>query len=373
MTEAAVVSTTPEDEFDAEFDKILAATASNKPAKKQADADEGAVLEDNGDEAAEKLAAEKAAAKAAAAVSESAATVGSAFFDDGPPGDDATQEEKDAYAANQKAATEAAEKAAKDAAAVRARVDEELAVRRALADDDAAKASAKEAALKAAKEAAESDIGQLIEKLEMPTMTAEQKRAWDVFAESNPEQAAAVMQQLDHQGKTLAVQFTKALATIVQKVNDTIGPLQKETDDLRFERHLTALVTAHTDYKELVAPTGADKKGASKIQAWIAKQPGFLQSAMNRVYSEGSTDEMLDLVGQFKQANGITAKPQVPGDETAGKGAKTKVSSETVAALKPVVGSKRTTPQTQGVDTNDFDGAFAEFTAAHEQETSKRR
>lgn len=349
MPTADEVVLTPEEEFDAIFNEI----AKDTKIPAASGVDDGAALEDDEEKKGEKPGdgSEKPAA--------------------GGTGDEVVEE-----TAEEKTAREAAEVAAKKAAdetaaATKTRVDQELAVRKALKDADDATAAAAAAAKKVADDAAANDITAQIAALGAPELTDEQKAVLKAFEETNPEAAAVLKLQMEHQGKTMAVQFTKALATVVARVQDMAGPLQQQADRYAYNEHMATLRAKHEDYDAIIATSNDKKK--SDLETWIDTQPTFLQTAMKSVYTGGTTAEMLDLVEQFKTATGRTVQPKVQDatDQEAAKIAAKKKAA--IDALKPVGGSKRTTPQIRGVDTTDFDGAFAEFASDHEQENTRRK
>lgn len=155
-----------------------------------------------------------------------------------------------------------------------------------------------------------------------------------------------ITQQLSHR-------FTIALDSVLQQIEQGLAPIVKGHVESAQERHVSAIRTAHPDFESV--------KG--ELPAWIAKQPKYLQQTLKSTYEQGSTEDVVELFSMFKKDTG-RAQPQsqsTPSGKQAPK--KDVVPTEKVASMAPVT-SKRTVVEPVGIDTSDYDSAFAEALAA---------
>lgn len=266
-----------------------------------------------------------------------------------------TEEEKkpaEEVAAKEKADKEAADKAAKDAAdrikdiKEKARADAEA--RREIEREEAAKkASEEEAAKKAA--ATFPDL----------VLSDEEKAAVDQLGKDWPEAKKAldvILKQREHSMKAL---FTGTFQKVLEHVYKDIADLRDNAETSTEERHFSAMSRAHADL-DTILPPGKEDEGP--LKQWIDKQPTIYKGALERVYNEGTTAEMIELISTFKEATG--KKPTGGEDEEAkAKAAEAEAEKARKAAGLAAVPSKRTVVRTGQPDPNNFDAAFEEATA----------
>lgn len=199
-------------------------------------------------------------------------------------------------------------------------------------------------------------LQEALKKLVAPTLTAEQQATVDALRESNPEVFSVIETLRNHDRQGMEVQFAQALALLGHNVNKALQPLAKSAEDIAYDRHMSALRGAHSDYDAVV----------DKIPDWIKTQPKLVQKALQDVYNGGTTEQMLELVTQFKEATGQSGKPKVQnGQSEAPSGQQpAKPSAADIEALKPVVSQGIRPVASGGKDPNNFDDAFDEFVAA---------
>ena len=155
----------------------------------------------------------------------------------------------------------------------------------------------------------------------------------------------------------LSHQFTQALGTVLQQIEQGLAPVIQSQVESAEERHFSAIRKAHSDF-DAVKP---------EVQAWIKTQPKYLQPHLQKTYDEGETDDVIELVTNFKTATG-RPQPQVPGAQPSSKGAAPKkdaVPTHKAAELAPV-DSKRTSVEagsSGAKDMADYDGGFEEALA----------
>lgn len=178
-----------------------------------------------------------------------------------------------------------------------------------------------------------------------PVFTEEQNKALAQFQKDWPEVAEAQKTLLAHELAKQEVAFRKTMHDLAKQVYSDMAPIANNYVVSAQEKHMAEIKAVHSDLNEQLP----------KLKTWIDQQPGYLQKAMDEVYSKGTSSEVIDLVTRFKKET-IGVEPQVPDLTTQQKPA---VDEAKVAALAPVT-SKRTVVATKGVDPDDYKGAFAE-------------
>jgi hypothetical protein len=103
--------------------------------------------------------------------------------------------------------------------------------------------------------------------------------------------------------------------------------------------HIAAIRKTHPDLTEMVN-TGV-------LQTWIQKQPDYIRPALETIYTDGSSDDVINMVTEFKDKTGWKSQLATADDET----------NETNTKLKNMteVNSETTTPDGKTVDKNDYD------------------
>ena len=253
-----------------------------------------------------------------------------------------------------KAVEEADKKTAQDAtdatARLQAKADADEAARR----TEAARVAAEEAARetpeqKTAREAVEASI-----KPYEPT--EDEKKALETFKREFPESAVALEAQLKSTDREMNKKVHDAVSAVLAQIHGRMAPIETGAAEQAQAAHVAALYKAHADYDAVVP----------KLAEWIKTQPALFQPALQKAYDAGSTQDVLDLVATYKGSvktapTGETAA-QLAAREAAAD-AKKKADEE--AASLVAVKSKRTVAGPKGtVDKDDFDGAFAEASAA---------
>lgn len=146
-----------------------------------------------------------------------------------------------------------------------------------------------------------------------------------------------------------------------KEVERVVTPLQTSVASVATNDHWASIYEAHEDY---------DKALPSALE-WIEKQPSFIKAAYQNVAKNGTAQEVIDLVSQFKketnwQAPAATppAAKAAPAPAPAGSSPPAELSDAAKKAASAIgaVGTKRSGGMT-AQDPSDFDGAWAEITA----------
>ena len=183
--------------------------------------------------------------------------------------------------------------------------------------------------------------------------TAEEKAALEKFKADFPGEYVAVEAQFKAQKQTFNAQVYEAVQNILKQVAPRLASVEQTAEAGAIERHVTALHAAHADYDAVVP----------KVAEWIKTLPAYAQVGAQAVFDGGTTQEVIDLVADFKKANNMTTlTPPVPPAPPAPPANPNPDGAELapVSSRRPV-----TTPKGQA-DPNDFDGAFAEAAAEME-------
>lgn len=177
----------------------------------------------------------------------------------------------------------------------------------------------------------------------------EEKKALAQFQADFPNEYAAMEARFKSVDRNIDQRVYKAVQDVLQMVYKDIAPVVQGYSADSVEKHFTTIRNAHKDYDAVI----------ELVPNWIKTQPAYLQEAMQRVYDEGSTKDVIELVNQFKTATGRVAQPDDAGTTNS------KTSAPADADDLTPVGTKRTAPAPKGApDPNDYDGAFAEAAAS---------
>lgn len=267
-------------------------------------------------------------------------------------------ETAEAKLARETAEKEAAEKARLEAEA-KAKADAEAKARA-----EAEEKARKEAEAKAAQETPEAKAAREAYEASLKPYepTEAEVKALAQFEKDFPNEYAAMQARLKGVDREVNAKVHAALAGVMERMGSRLTAVEAVAGNTALDRHLAALHTAHADYDAVIV----------KVPAWIKSQPAYLQPAMQAAYDEGTTEDVIALVSDFKKATGVTTTTNDDGaaekarlEAARAAEAKEKARQE-AAALRPV-GSRRSVAGPKGeADKNDYDGAFAEVAAAFE-------
>lgn len=180
-----------------------------------------------------------------------------------------------------------------------------------------------------------------------PVINMEDAQFLQKFETDYPEMARAML-------VVQRASTTQLITHVMAELNKALTARDEILQELGVRQQEGDLVAAVPDYHDIHA----------KVIAWVKTQPRYLQPAYEHVIANGTADEVVDLIGQWRTSTG-TAAPAKAAIETTPK-ADTELSTaakKAAAALAPVT-SKRTVTPASPADPNDFDGAFERFAAA---------
>jgi hypothetical protein len=155
-------------------------------------------------------------------------------------------------------------------------------------------------------------------------------------------------------------------ASMYKELEKVLAPIVQNMQQSQVTSHFATIRSQHPDF-DTVLPG---------VKEWVAKQPSLYRPALERVLTQGTTNEVVELVGAYKQAVGQTgAVPAVPASLAPQAPAapatipvvqaatpSPTASAAAIAATAAVV-SQRSNNQT-AADPSDFEAAFREALAA---------
>jgi hypothetical protein len=184
------------------------------------------------------------------------------------------------------------------------------------------------------------------EEKQQPLYTEEEQQLIDAYRSDWPDIARA-------EALSRRQEYQQLLQFVFTQVQAAIGPISETVDVMSNQAHLQQLQTKITDYDDV----------RDKVVAWVEEQPAYLRAAYEHVITEGTAEEVADLVDRYRRENGIEApKAKASTDKQQQQSQDTELPAATkkaAAGLAPVR-SKRSTPS-RSADPADFDAAFAEF------------
>lgn len=162
-------------------------------------------------------------------------------------------------------------------------------------------------------------------------------------------------------------EYSDIFKFVFSEVANYVAPLFDQMRAVGNTLHTQELTQKVPDYTENLE---------ADVAAWVDTQPSYLQTAYKQVMQSGTSDEVADLIGRYREANGLAPQAATPEAAPAAKGPakgkptpaatpKTELSSaakQAADSLAPVSGVRSAAPQ--GEDPQDFDSAFAKYAAS---------
>lgn len=149
-------------------------------------------------------------------------------------------------------------------------------------------------------------------------------------------------------------EYQQLLQHVFTQVANFVKPIQETAEALAQRTFTSDVTTAVPDYSDQLR---------ADVIAWVKTQPTYLQVAYNHVITEGTVDEVKDLVDRYRTATGKAA-PKPSGDggaapKPAEKGNELSEAAKQAAAALAPVDSKRSGVQAPS-DPSNFDDAWKE-------------
>ena len=172
------------------------------------------------------------------------------------------------------------------------------------------------------------------------TMVAAAQAAMDagvditLFGDFSEEAMAAGIDK--HVNNRVAAEVNaKVAAAVKTAVDEALAPLRAKEQVASADAHVSAVLAAHPDAGSIAQSVELDN--------WIKAQPSYLQPAMRQVQEGGSTEQVIELISNFKAATGATQKTAAPGHKQAAQAAQEAISRITApipASLSDIPGGR---------------------------------
>jgi hypothetical protein len=235
------------------------------------------------------------------------------------------------------------------------------------------------------KEAWESEKTQLLSQLEeakkpkapdaepAPKPTKEQEKAADAFIDSLTDDQKKQLEEYEKDFDTVSkmeglkrsmemkklrkemddwkADIDKKQSDIDKKLTDQgsrLSPIVEKHQTDEHQGHFNAIKEAHNDYETY--------RDDGSITKWIESKPKYLQPALKETYSNGTADDVIDLISDFKKDNNIQTEASTDTSKVVNIDAK---KAERKQALTSVP-TKRSAVNASKALVDDFEGAFEE-------------
>lgn len=178
---------------------------------------------------------------------------------------------------------------------------------------------------------------------------------WEQVAHENEELAKRLQEAKEKDAETGSTQAQEdvlasiredypALADAMEKAIDakvnaklgefsqTLKPTLEVTEDTLRERHFAAITEAHADFEDLL--------DSGKLADFVKAQPAFLRPELERVMEKGTAQEIIDMLGMYKEKNPVTPPPA----DTTPKPSKEDLAKAAEAAIQKAKSEKSAVP-----------------------------
>ena len=159
--------------------------------------------------------------------------------------------------------------------------------------------------------------------------------------EYGEEIAGALTDMAKHLSGKYENKITQIMASI-KNLSSTIDPITESYTKSTSDNHYKTIKAAHDDFEKY--------RDNGEIVSWMDSLPAYKKEGYKKAYSDGSTEEVIDLIGTFKEAMGYAEKSnETPKGQAVVRPAGMAVKTKT-APVQPAGKRKE--------DPNDFDGAW---------------
>lgn len=104
-------------------------------------------------------------------------------------------------------------------------------------------------------------------------------------------------------------------AEVDARVAKALEPMQQKEQESAAEAHMRTIYEAHQDADSVVE--------SSEFEEWKASQPSYAQAAVDAVLAQGTAEQVVELLNNYKQSTNSTAEPaqadNKPAKPTAGE------------------------------------------------------
>jgi len=90
-------------------------------------------------------------------------------------------------------------------------------------------------------------------------------------------------------------------AQVDARVAKALEPMQQKEQESAAEAHMRTIYEAHQDADSIVE--------SGKFEAWKASQPSYIQAALDGVLQQGTAEQVVELLNNYKQSTNSTPEP----------------------------------------------------------------
>lgn len=90
-------------------------------------------------------------------------------------------------------------------------------------------------------------------------------------------------------------------AQVNARVAEALKPMQAKEQESAEQAHMRTIYEAHQDADSVVE--------SGEFESWKAGQPSYIQTSINQVLNQGSADQVVELLNNYKQSTNSTATP----------------------------------------------------------------
>lgn len=93
----------------------------------------------------------------------------------------------------------------------------------------------------------------------------------------------------------------RVTAQVDARVAKALEPMQQKEQESAADAHMRTIYDAHQDADSIVE--------SGEFNNWKAQQPSYIQAALDGVLAQGTADQVVELLNNYKQATNSTAEP----------------------------------------------------------------
>lgn len=90
-------------------------------------------------------------------------------------------------------------------------------------------------------------------------------------------------------------------AQVKAQVAEALKPMQQKEQESAAEAHMRTIYEAHQDADSIVE--------SGEFETWKAQQPSYIQAALDGVLQQGTAEQVVELLNNYKQSTNSTATP----------------------------------------------------------------
>jgi len=113
------------------------------------------------------------------------------------------------------------------------------------------------------------------------------------------------------------------IAQVTKQIEPMAQKIQADSD----REHFDKISAAHSDWQEI--------RNTGKLNTWIAAQPSYVRSSLERVVKEGSTEEVIEMFDTYKGQNRLSSTSTIPRGKSPSKKAQDLLAVDSSASGVP--------------------------------------